>query len=91
MGTLGAIISWAVCGLIVGAIARALVPGRQEMSLTMTMVLGVVGALAGGLLSYLVSAQPTDPMMHWPGWLMSIVGAIAVVVIYTFMGRKSAV
>jgi uncharacterized membrane protein YeaQ/YmgE (transglycosylase-associated protein family) len=39
-----------VCGLIVGLIARLLLPGRQSMSLLMTMVLGIVGAVVGGFL-----------------------------------------
>ena len=40
------LITWAVFGLVVGAIARLLYPGAQPMSLVMTMVLGVVGSFA---------------------------------------------
>ena len=81
MSTLGAIISWAVFGLVIGAIARLLVPGRQPMSLFMTMLCGVVGSLAGGLLSWLFVGGPDDPV-HPAGWIMSIVGAIALVALY---------
>jgi uncharacterized membrane protein YeaQ/YmgE (transglycosylase-associated protein family) len=42
--SIGSIISWIVCGLVVGILARFLVPGRQSMSLLMTIVLGIAGA-----------------------------------------------
>ena len=45
------IISWAIWGLLVGLIARALLPGRQSIGLLWTVVLGVLGALAGGFLA----------------------------------------
>ena len=45
------IISWIIWGLVVGLIARALLPGRQSIGLLWTIVLGVVGALAGGFLA----------------------------------------
>ena len=54
MGTIFHIIGWAIFGLIAGAIARLLLPGKQSMSWLMTMVLGVVGSFVGGGLSYLI-------------------------------------
>jgi uncharacterized membrane protein YeaQ/YmgE (transglycosylase-associated protein family) len=45
------IISWAIWGLLVGLIARALLPGRQSIGLIWTVVLGVVGSIAGGFLA----------------------------------------
>ena len=87
METIGGIIGWAFAGLIVGAIARFLVPGRQEMGLLMTMVMGIVGAMLGGLVSYAVSGQQ-DPLNYWPGYLMAIVGAVVVVWAYSAMGCK---
>ena len=75
------LISWIVTGLIVGLIARALVPGRQSMGLLMTIVLGVVGAFVGGLISSAIWPTWTndpDVSRMWPGWLMSIVGGVIV-------------
>lgn len=80
MSTLGAIIAWAFFGLVIGAIARFLVPGRQPMSMLMTMLLGIVGSLAGGLLTWLVTGA-NDPYAP-AGWIMSIIGAIALVWLY---------
>ena len=78
-----AIIGWAIFGLIVGAIARLLIPGRQAMGLFMTMVLGIVGSIAGGMLSWLFVGGPDRP---WEpaGWIMSVIGAILVV----FIGNR---
>ena len=91
MDTLGAIIAWAVFGLVVGAIARFLVPGRQPMGIVLTMILGVVGSLLGGIVTSLFARGEIDPT-HPAGWIMSIIGAIAVVWIYAAsVGRRRTV
>ena len=75
------LLSWSVTGLIVGLIARALVPGRQHIGTVMTIVLDVVGACLGGLISSAIwptwTADP-DVSQMWPGWLMSILGGVIV-------------
>ena len=80
MGTLGAIIAWAFFGLIIGAVARLLVPGRQPMGMLMTMLVGVVGSLAGGLLAW--ALMGADDPYQPAGWIMSIVGAVLLVWLY---------
>jgi len=87
---IGHVIGWMVAGLIVGAITRFLVPGRQSMSLVMTMVLGIVGALVGGFIgSALFGPNLTLDTTGtyavetaWPGWLMSIAGGVLVLLVY---------
>ena len=59
--TVSVFVSWLLCGLVVGLIARALVPGRQRMGLLPTTVLGIVGSLAGGLLYAFVRGAPAEP------------------------------
>ena len=54
MGALLTVLGWAIFGLIAGAIARFVLPGRQSMGWLMTMILGVVGSFVGGGLSYLL-------------------------------------
>jgi uncharacterized membrane protein YeaQ/YmgE (transglycosylase-associated protein family) len=81
------ILSWIVTGLIVGLIARALLPGRQSMSLAMTIILGIVGAFAGGLVVSLFTGhfnQAGDGVdaWYWPGWLTSIAGGVLVLWLY---------
>lgn len=64
----------ALFGLIVGAIARLLVPGPSPMGLLGTMAAGVAGAFLGGLVGKLLFGQN-----YTPGWIMSILGAMVVV------------
>ena len=80
------LLSWMLCGLIVGLIARLLMPGRQSMGLLLTMVLGIVGAVVGGLLYSLVQGAPSEPFSlsgnAWHGWIVSILGAVLVLWVY---------
>jgi len=87
MGTLTSIIGWILFGLIAGAIARLLVPGRQPMGLLMTIVLGIVGSLAGGLVSWLFTGGPEEGFQP-AGWIMSILGAILVLSVYIYSTRQ---
>jgi uncharacterized membrane protein YeaQ/YmgE (transglycosylase-associated protein family) len=81
-----AILSWIVFGLIVGAIARFLMPGRQSMGILMTIVLGVVGSFFGGLLSSLFY-EHTPPVIHPTGWIGSILGALILLFGYSWLSR----
>lgn len=64
-----------VVGLIVGAIARFLLPGAQPMGWIMTVLLGIGGSFLGGLLST-VLFKSRDGTFHPAGWVMSVVGAL---------------
>ena len=80
MGIMGVI--WTiVVGLIVGAIARWIMPGTQSMSWIMTSVLGIVGSIVGGFVSSLIWKSP-DGKFHPAGWIMSILGALLVLWAY---------
>jgi uncharacterized membrane protein YeaQ/YmgE (transglycosylase-associated protein family) len=86
------LLCWIVTGLVVGLIARAILPGRQSVGLIMTIVLGVVGAFVGGLISWAIWPEwANDPDVNkmWPGWLMSILGAVIVLWGYVALsGRR---
>jgi uncharacterized membrane protein YeaQ/YmgE (transglycosylase-associated protein family) len=85
-----AIIGWAIFGLIVGLIARLLVPGRQSMGIFATMALGVVGSLLGGAIMWLIRGGGSLPDTFEPsGYIMSIIGAIIVVVAAMKMQRTA--
>ena len=88
----GTLLSWAVCGLVVGLIARFVVPGRQSMSLLMTAVLGILGACAGGFLYWAFKGQPGVSFSlsgnAWHGWIVSILGAVLVLWVFPFLQRK---
>jgi uncharacterized membrane protein YeaQ/YmgE (transglycosylase-associated protein family) len=80
------LLSWMLCGLIVGLIARVVVPGRRSLSLLLTMVLGIVGAIVGGFLCTLVEGAPNEPFAFsgnaWHGWIVAILGGVLVLWIY---------
>jgi uncharacterized membrane protein YeaQ/YmgE (transglycosylase-associated protein family) len=67
-GGLVAIIGFIIFGLIVGAVARLIIPGRQDISIVMTLVLGVLGSLIGGVVA---NALGTGDM-----WELNVLGSI---------------
>ncbi len=79
-----AIMGWLVIGLVAGGVARLLVPGRQRMGLLMTLVLGLVGSILGGMISTVVfDVRPDDSVIDTGGLLMSTVGAVIVLAVYS--------
>lgn len=70
-------------GLVVGAIARLLVPGPTPMGLLGTAVAGIAGALGAGLVGRLIWGP-----LYTPGWLASIVGAVVVVALVSRRRRS---
>jgi uncharacterized membrane protein YeaQ/YmgE (transglycosylase-associated protein family) len=86
--TLMDIIAWIVIGLIVGGLARFLVPGRDPMGCLATSLLGIAGAFVGGFISKLI--WPPDPQAGYvrPGFLVSLVGAILVLFLVRAVRRR---
>jgi uncharacterized membrane protein YeaQ/YmgE (transglycosylase-associated protein family) len=85
MGLLG----WIVFGLIVGALAKLVMPGRDPGGVIVTMLLGVVGALVGGAIGRAMGMyQPDEPA----GFVMAFVGAVLLLWLYrmAFAGRTVA-
>ena len=72
-------------GLVVGALARLIVPGKEPGGWIVSMALGVAGAFAGGLLGRVLGFyQEGEPA----GFIMSLVGAIVLVVAYQAISRR---
>ena len=89
---LGLIISLIIVGLIAGFVARAVVPGRQNLSIGMTLLLGIVGSFVGGFLGFLIfQHDPMDGFFQPAGIIGSIIGAIIVLVIYLSVARRRRV
>ena len=74
-----------IVGFVVGLIARAVVPGADKMGFFLTTVLGIVGSVAGGLVGRLVSRPEEGAKFHPAGFFLSIVGAIALLLIWRFL------
>ncbi|MBJ6761240.1 GlsB/YeaQ/YmgE family stress response membrane protein [Myxococcaceae bacterium JPH2] len=75
------IIAFIIIGLIAGLIARAILPGRQSMGVIATTLLGMVGSLVGGLIGSLFERNGKLFELKTSGIIMSIVGAIIVLLI----------
>jgi uncharacterized membrane protein YeaQ/YmgE (transglycosylase-associated protein family) len=89
---LGLIIGLIVVGLIAGAIARLLIPGRQDIGILMTIVLGIIGSFVGGFLGYLLFHKDSESGFIQPSGLIgSIIGAVIVLLVYTRMGSRHTV
>lgn len=80
------ILGWIVFGLVVGAVAKLLMPGRDGGGIIVTTILGIVGALIGGFLGQALGLYgPGDAA----GFLMALVGAVIVLSIYRVsVGRR---
>ena len=82
MGILG----WIVFGLVAGAIAKLLMPGKDPGGIIVTMLLGIVGAVLGGFVGQSMGLYGPGESA---GMLMSIIGAIVVLVLYRMIvGRR---
>lgn len=89
---LGLIVTIIIVGLIAGALARLLVPGRQDISIPMTILLGIVGSFVGGFLGYLIFHKDAQDGLFQPsGIIGSVIGAVIVLLLWTRMGSHRAV
>ena len=81
------IVGWILFGLIVGVIAKLIMPGRDPGGIIVTMLLGIVGAVVGGFIGRSLGFYGPQ---QTAGWLMSIAGAIVVLMIYRLLFRSRA-
>ena len=81
---------WLIIGLIAGALARLIMPGRDAMGIVATIVLGIVGSIIGGLVSWAIWGTETGRIQP-AGLLLSILGAIIVLWIYRMIKSRSTV
>jgi uncharacterized membrane protein YeaQ/YmgE (transglycosylase-associated protein family) len=77
-----------VFGLIVGAIARFLMPGRQAMGLIMTSILGIVGSFVGHAIGNAFHGVPLTEAAP-AGWIGSILGAFLLLFVYGMVANRS--
>lgn len=81
----GEIIWMAVIGLVVGLVARLLMPGKDPMGLIMTAILGIAGSFIGTFLGRTLLGMGPD---YQAKWLMSILGALVLLFLYRILFRK---
>jgi uncharacterized membrane protein YeaQ/YmgE (transglycosylase-associated protein family) len=79
------IVGWIVFGLVVGALAKLVMPGKDPGGIIVTMLLGIVGAVLGGFIGRALGFYGPQEAA---GWLMSILGAVVVLMIYRMLLRR---
>jgi uncharacterized membrane protein YeaQ/YmgE (transglycosylase-associated protein family) len=84
--TLTSVVTTLAVGLVVGLLARVLKPGDDDMSLLMTMLLGVLGSVLAKLIGAQMDWAPTN---HWLGWGASVLAAIVLLYLYQLIFRRS--
>lgn len=89
---LGLIVSLIIIGLIAGAVARLLIPGRQDIGILATIVLGIIGSFIGGFLGYLIFHKDAHNGFFQPSGIVgSIIGAVIALLIYTRVSSRHTV
>jgi prepilin-type N-terminal cleavage/methylation domain-containing protein len=81
------VLGWIIFGLIVGAVAKLLMPGRDPGGIIVTMLLGIVGAVVGGFLGRMLGFYGPNEAA---GFFMSLLGAVALLAIYRMATRRRA-
>jgi uncharacterized membrane protein YeaQ/YmgE (transglycosylase-associated protein family) len=81
------IIGWIIFGLIVGALAKLVMPGRDPGGILVTIVLGIVGALLGGWLGRAIGLYGPDDAA---GFVMALIGALILLGLYRFLVARRA-
>jgi uncharacterized membrane protein YeaQ/YmgE (transglycosylase-associated protein family) len=76
-------IEYIVVGFIIGLIARVIMPGAQHLGFIMTTLLGIGGSIVGGFIGRLFSKPEPGSAFHPAGFILSIIGAIILLFIWT--------
>ena len=79
------ILSWILFGLVVGIIAKLLMPGRDPGGFIITILLGIAGALLGGFIGRAMGFYGPNEAA---GWIISILGAIVLLALYRMTVRR---
>ena len=82
------IISWIFLGLIAGAIAKFIMPGKDPGGLIVTIIIGVVGAIVGGFLGSFIGLGKVESF-DFGGIVIATIGAIVLLIAYRLFSRRS--
>ena len=79
-----------IVGLIAGALARLILPGKDPMSIWMTILLGIAGSFVGGFIGSLIWRPSGGGYFHPGGILLSVVGAILLLLLWRMIRTRTA-
>ena len=81
------ILAWIVLGLLAGAIAKAIMPGKDPGGIIVTMLIGIVGAFLGGFLGNMITGSGLSGFSLW-SLVLAVVGALLLLWIYRMTTRS---
>jgi len=85
MGILG----WIVLGLVAGAIAKLIMPGKDPGGFIVTILLGIVGAIIGGFIGKAIFGRGLETFWNLQTWVTAIIGSLILLIIYRLaVGRR---
>ena len=84
---MGDLLVWALFGLVVGALAKLLMPGNDPGGVIVTMAIGIVGSLVGGFIGRVLGLYAPGQA---GGFVMSIIGAMVLLFLYRMVTRSRA-
>ena len=76
-----------IVGIVVGAIARLLIPGSQHLGILLTGLLGIAGSIVGGLIARIFSKPADGAVFHPAGFILSIIGAVILLYAWNHLAR----
>ena len=79
------ILVWIIFGLVVGAVAKLLMPGRDPAGFIVTMLIGIAGALLGGWIGRAIGLYNPGESA---GFIMAVIGAVVLLAIYRLATRR---
>ena len=83
------IIGWIILGLLAGAIAKAIMPGDDPGGIIVTTLIGIAGAIVGGLIASALDIGDVDEFFDIGTWLIAILGALLLLALYRVIaGRR---
>ncbi len=82
------IIGWIILGLVAGAIAKAILPGDDPGGIIVTMLIGIAGAIVGGLIASALDVGKLGDFFDIGTWLIAIAGALLLLIAYRLVTRR---
>ena len=82
------ILSWILFGLLAGAVARMVVPGRRKLGCITTLAVGVVGAFIGGVIGNVILGHPVRFRFDLVPFLLAVVGSIVLLLLLDALGGR---
>ena len=86
---MGAIIGAIIVGAIIGVLARLVLPGKQNISIVVTVILGILGGLAGSWIYHAASGNSNTPGVDWIALIIGVIVAAILIVVYGMVTGKS--